>query len=289
MGATDARAQDSLSLSRPTAAGVQGRVVIPSPRNEIPVSGVMVTVHRVGPDSSGPLDSTRTDAAGRYRLSFTRFGSDDAVYFAAVVYRGIAYFSAPLRAAVTRGDDGVITVFDTTSAPLPFTIQGHHVVVSAPGPTGARTVIEVYELSNDTTVTVVSRDTLTSVWSAALPRGATHVAGGQGDVAPGALVVRDGRIHMLAPFGPGVKQLSFSYSLDESAFPLELTLDRQTSVFEVLLEEQGAQARSASLRAQGEATTQGHTFKRFLAQGAPAGERLRIDVPSTAVATRTRV
>jgi hypothetical protein len=255
----------------------------------MPVPQVVVTVHRVGPDSAGPLDSVRTDASGRYRIDFTRFGSDEAVYFAAVVYRGIAYFSPPLRTGTTKGDDGVITVFDTSTHLVPFTIQGHHVVVSKPGPDGRRNVVEVFELSNDTLVTIVGKDSLTPVWSTALPRGATSFKGGQGDVSGEALAVRDGRVVMLAPFGPGVKQLSYSYQLDEGAFPLRFELERQTSVLEVLLEEAGAQARSPTLHSQGNASTQGRTFKRFLSQGAMAGEELRIDVPTVAYATRTRV
>ena len=47
--------------------------------------------------------------------------------------------------------------------------------------------------------------------------------------------------------------------------------------------------RAPSLRSQGNATTQGRTFKRFLAQGAPAGETIRIDVPTAAGATRVNV
>jgi hypothetical protein len=284
-----ARAQDSLFRQPPTPARVEGRIVVPGPDKESPVPRVMVTVHRVGPDSAGPLDSVRTDATGRYRVDFTRFGSDEAVYFAAVVYRGIAYFSPPLRAGITRGDDGVITVFDTTSHLVPFTIQGHHVVVSKPGADGTRSVVEVFELSNDTLLTIVGRDSLTPVWSTALPRGATNFKGGQGDVSGEALAVRDGRVVMLAPFGPGVKQLSYSYQLDDGAFPLRVKLERRTSVLEVLLEEEGAQARSATLHSEGNASTQGRTFKRFLSQGAMADEELRIDVPTRAFATRTRV
>jgi hypothetical protein len=284
-----ARGQDSVFRQPPTPARVEGRIVIPGPDKEIPVPRVMVTVHRVGPDRAGPLDSVRTDAAGRYRIDFTRSGSDEAVYFAAVVYRGIAYFSPPLRAGVTKGDDGVITVFDTSTHLVPFTIQGHHVVVGKPGADGKRTVVEVFELSNDTLVTIVGKDSLTPVWSTALPRGATNFKGGQGDVPAEALAVRDGRVVMFAPFGPGVKQLSYSYLLDDGAFPLRFKLERQTSVLEVLLEEEGAQARSATLRSQGTATTQGRTFKRFLSQGTAADEELRIDVPTAAFATRTRV
>jgi hypothetical protein len=288
--APTARAQDSLRIAPlPVAAVVSGRVVIPGGTSETPVPGVMVTVHRVGPDSAGPLDSARTDAHGRYTVHYRRYGSENALYFAAAMYRGIAYFTSPIRDARTDGDEAEITVFDTTSRIVPLSIQGHHVVVSAPSATGAREIVEVYELSNDTTVTLVPRDSLTPVWSAAIPDDATDFAPGQGDVTASALTRKGNRVLLVAPFGPGVKQLSFSYLLKDSAFPLTLTLERQTSVFEVLLEEQAAQARGASLRAQGSVSTQGRTFKRFLAQGARAGETIRIDVPTAAGATRVNV
>ena len=284
-----ARAQDTLASSPPSPSVVSGRVVIPAPQEETPVPGIVVTVHRVGQDSAGPLDSARTDARGRYTVHYPRFGSEDALYFAAAVYNGIAYFTAPLRGERTEGDDAEITVFDTTSHPVTLTLQGHHIVVSAPNANGGREIVEVYELSNDTTVTVVPRDSLTPVWSATLPADATSFAPGQGDVAASALTRRGNRVELFAPFGPGVKQLSFSYVLMDGAFPLNVVLERQTGVFEVLLEEQAAQARGPSLRAQGSVTTQGRTFKRFLAQGAPAGETIRIDVPTAAGATRVNV
>jgi hypothetical protein len=188
-----------------------------------------------------------------------------------------------------RGDDAEIVVFDTTTSPVRFTVQGHHYVIGAPRPTGLRDIVEVYEISNDTVVTAVGRDSLAAVWSAPLPRGFTNFAAASGDVAASSLQARDGRVELIAPFAPGVKQLSFTYALDAGAFPLEIALDRGNALIEVLLEEPGAQVRGASLRAQGTATTQGRTFKRFLAQNAPAGERIRIDVPSSAAAARTTV
>ena len=93
-----AAAQDDVvsAPAPPVAAQVRGRVVIPVGEQPQPVGGAMVTVHRVGPDAAGALDSVRTGADGRFSLAYTRFGSDEAVYFAAVVYRGSAYFSPPL-------------------------------------------------------------------------------------------------------------------------------------------------------------------------------------------------
>jgi hypothetical protein len=253
----------------------------------VPVPGVVVTIHRVGPDSAGPLDSMRTDVRGAYRFRYRRFGDPTALYFAASVYGGIAYFSSPFRGGAVRGDDAEIVVFDTTSKPVRITVQGHHLVIGAPRPTGLRDIVEVYELSNDTVVTAVGRDSTTAVWTAPLPAGATGFTAGQGDVAASSLQQRDGQVLLLAPLAPGVKQISFTYALDSRAFPLDLTLDRPNGLLEVLLEEPGAQVRSPSLRSQGNATTQRRTFKRFLAQNAPTGERVRIDVPSTAFAARS--
>ena len=266
---------------------VDGRVVRPSLQGEIPVPGIMVTIHRVGPDSAGPVDSVAADATGRYHFRFQRWGSPEAVYFAAAVYRGIAYFSAPLKAAIITGDEAEIVVFDTTTAPVRFTVQGHHFVISAPRPTGLRDVVEVYEISNDTVVTAVGRDSLSPVWSAPIPKGATGFTAAAGDVAASSIQLRNGRVELIAPFGPGVKQVSFTYALAPSAFPLEIALDRPNSVLEVLLEEPGAQVRGAELRSQGTANTQGRAFKRFLAQNAPSGDVVRIDVPSTAADARS--
>jgi hypothetical protein len=268
---------------------VEGRVVRPAITGETPVPGVTVTIHRVGSDSAGPIDSMSTDGRGAYRFAYRRWGDANAIYFVAALYRGIAYFSSPMRAAVVRGHDAEIIVFDTTTSPVPFTVQGHHYVIGAPGPTGVRDIVEVYEISNDTVVTAVGRDSLSAVWSAPLPRGATNFTPASGDVAASSLRARDGRIELIAPFAPGVKQLSFTYRLDPRAFPLEIVLDRPNALLEVLVEEPAAQVRSVSLRGQGTATTEGRTFKRFLAQNAPRGEEVRIEVPSTAASARSTV
>ncbi|MFY7923398.1 MAG: hypothetical protein ACOVSI_13400, partial [Gemmatimonas sp.] len=87
-----------------------------------PASQVWVTLHRVGKDTAGPIDSVKSDAAGRYRFTYAPFGTPDAVYFASTTYGGIAYFTAPLRSAKAVGDETEITVFDTTSRTFPLSI-----------------------------------------------------------------------------------------------------------------------------------------------------------------------
>ena len=279
----------SAGTSTQAPASVSGRVASPGLKTDIPVAGVIVTLHRVGNDRSGPVDSVRTDARGRYDIRYRRFSADDAIYFAAAVYRGIAYFSAPLKSLHAAGEEGEITVFDTTSRPIELHVRGHHFVVSAPRPDGVRSIVEVWELSNDTTATLVQHDSTAPVWTARLPAGATDFSGGDGDVSAASLVSRSGRVLLNAPFGPGVKQLSYSYSLPPSAFPLTLRVDKGTVVLEVLVEEPGAQVSGADLRSMAAATTGGRTFKRFLAQDVPAGSAATVTVPVTTQALRTTV
>ncbi len=246
-------------------------------------------MHRVGRDSSGPVDSVVTDAKGRYRLDYRRFGADDAIYFAAAIYRGIAYFSAPLKSLHATGEEGEITVFDTTSGPVELHVRGHHFVVSAPRPDGARSIVEVWELSNDTTATLVQRDSTKPVWTAPLPANAADFAGGEGDVSATSMRASGGRVLLNAPFGPGVKQLSYSYSLPASSFPVTISIAQPTVVLELLVEESGAQVTGTNLRAMPAATTGGRTFKRFLAQDVPAGSVVKVTVPVTTQALRTKV
>ena len=279
----------STTVPQPTTASVSGHVASPGLKSDLPIAGVTVTVHRVGNDSSGPVDSVVTDAKGRYHLDYRRIGADDAIFFAAAVYRGIAYFSAPLKSLRASGEEGEITVFDTTSRPIELHVRGHHLVVSAPRPDGIRNFVEVWELSNDTTATLVQRDSTSPVWTAAIPAAATDFAGGEGDVSAGSLSARGGRVLLNAPFGPGVKQLSYSYSLPASAFPLTLKADVPAVVMEVLVEEAGAQVTGANLRSMAAATTGGRTFKRFLGQDVPAGSAAKVSVPVTTQAVRTKV
>lgn len=246
-------------------------------------------LHRVGSDRAGPLDSAKTDGAGRYAFRYRTSGAADAIYFVSASYRGIAYFAPPLKGAAVLGDDALITVFDTTSAPVRLRVLGHHYVVSAPGASGRREVLEVVELSNDTTVTAVSRGTL-PVWSAPLPKGAVEPkANPVGDIAAGAVTFAPGRVQVLAPISPGLRQLAYSYMLPSSALPLTITLERPADVVEVLLEEPRAVARGPNLGEVEGVSTAGRRFRRFLARDVPANGELRVEVVQGTDALRARL
>ncbi|MFN2400765.1 MAG: carboxypeptidase-like regulatory domain-containing protein [Gemmatimonadaceae bacterium] len=268
---------------------VSGRVVSPDSKKASvrPVKGVWVVLHRVGTDAAAPLDSVITDHAGRYSFRYRPSGDTTAVYFVSAQYAGLAYFSAPLREVRVTGEAAELTVFDTTSASIPLHVRGRHLVIAAPRVDGTREIVEVFELSNDTSVTLVSHDGVTPTFSSMLPPGASGVDMGQGDVAADAVRVVNGRLLAVAPIAPGIKQFSFSYQLSPPSFPLSVLLDREVAVLEVLAEEPGASAEGARLTEVNPVSVEGRTFRRYLAQSAPVNSVIRISVPSVGGARRS--
>jgi hypothetical protein len=231
----------------------------------------------------------RTDVRGRYAFRYHPSGAEDALYFASASYGGIAYFSTPFRAAVERGDDATITVFDTTSRPVDIHVAGRHLILGAPGEGGRREVVEVFELGNDTSVTLVSRDGSTPVWSAHLPAAAIEPKmNPSGEIAPGAVTFRGNEVLVFAPLSPGIRQLSFAYALPSSAFPLSLPVERPTTVLEVLAEEPMISVNGARLSEVAPVVTSGRNFRRLLARDVAPSEVVRIDVPTATSDIRSR-
>jgi hypothetical protein len=264
-----------------TTREVSGRVVRPAGKERTePVSGVMVTLHRVGRDSAGPLDSARSGPDGRFAFRYRPFGEEEAVYFVSSSYAGIAYFSAPLRAARVTGDDAELMVFDTTSTGVQLSAQGRHVVVAGLDSARRRRVIEVFELSNDSGLTRVAGPGDEPSWRVRLPANAQEVQVGQGDVSPDAVTFADGAMLVFAPFAPGIKQVSVQYLLPAASFPLSIPVEERTGVLEVLLEDPQASAEGGGLREVPPADAEGRHFRRYLAQDVPAGAVVRLQAPT---------
>ncbi|MBI5601662.1 MAG: hypothetical protein HY944_08875 [Gemmatimonadetes bacterium] len=270
------------------ARSVRGRVVRGARTSARPVVNTWVVLHRVGTDRAAPLDSTRTDGAGRFAFRYRTSGDPDAVYFASSVYAGIAYFTPPLTARDVSGADAELVVHDTTSGPVPVHTRARHVVFSAPGEEKRRIILEVYELSNDSTVTRVAAGDTGVVWEAVLLDGARNARVGQTDFSGGAVRFEEGRARLAAPFAPGLKQFSFSYEVPvetEHAF----IVDGPTDVLEVLLEDALGRAEGAGLTSTGATTSGGRTFARFVAQDVPAGAVVRVSVPGAGAVSGNQV
>jgi len=260
---------------------VEGQVVRPGARDMLPVPNILVTLHRVGSDRAGPLDSVRADANGRYSFNYRRTGDSSAIYFASALYGGIAYFTPVLHHELVRGEEAEIAVYDTTSARFAIGIRGHHVVVSSVDANAARSVTEVYELANDTSVTLIPSGTTQAgaVWVGTLPEGASGFRVSQGDLPPAGVTFLDSRVAVFAPIAPGLAQLSFSYNLPAKAFPLRIPIESPTQIFEVLVEEEKGSVTGAKLREQAPVVLEQRSFRRFLADDVPLNSVAVIDLP----------
>jgi len=283
-----------LLAQQPETRRVEGRVVRPAPFLEgdtsavVVVPDIWVTLHRVSRDLSGPLDSMKTDAQGAYRFRYLPSGGPDAIYFVSAMYGGIAYFTNPLRELITSGADAEVAVFDTTSVAFPLTVRGRHLIVGSLDSAQERTIVEIFELSNDSTRTIVApeRPDASPTWSFPVPEAAREVKAGQGDLPADAVVQTTGRVSLFAALAPGLKQLSVSYKLPENAFPLELAITDGAVVLEVLLEEPEASVQGGNLVAVEPVGLEGRQFLRFLAQDVRPDAVITIDTPTSGLGGR---
>lgn len=276
----------AVSLAAPLGAqgeqrSLAGTVTRPG-RNGDPVAvpNTWVVLHRVGVDAANPLDSMRTRGDGSYSFSYRATGDTNAVYFVSAMRGGIAYFTPPTREARVRGGFADLQVFDTTSAPIPINIRARHLIVTAPldGAT-TRTVIEVYEMSNDTLVTRVPGAQQRPTFEVPIPAGVTEVTGGQGDISPDAVRADDGRVRVWAAISPGLKQFSFSYQRPVTESELEFLVDADIPVMEVLVEDPRGSAIGGGLTEVDPVQVDGRPFKRFLAQDIKAPTSLTVSAP----------
>ncbi|MGH9887140.1 MAG: hypothetical protein ACREBE_16560, partial [bacterium] len=249
-----------------------------------------VVLHQIGTARSGPLDSTRTGADGRYKFRYQAAADTAAIYFATTLHGGIVYPTAPFRSDAVSGDEATITVFDTTSGPVAIKRGGRHLIIGAQQPNGRRPIGEVYDLENDTTVTVIARDSLTPLYTVHVPSDiANFRVNGAGEFGGGALARRGNDVGVYAPLSPGIRQFAFTYELPGNAFPLAIPMEAPTGVLEILIEDPTAEVRAPSLREVAPQSMEGRTFRRFLAQDLPPNAILRVNVPRIPTADRQKI
>ena len=155
-------------------------------RDSVPLPGTWAVLHRVTREAGGPVDSVRTDAAGRYRIRVPRArGAVDssAVYVVSTWYDSLAYFSLPLnvvgRPAVQVED---LVVYPTTRQTPPIHLARRLVTIARPAADGTHDVLEILELENTGLTTRISDDTLVPTWAGAIPSAALQFQAGQGDI-----------------------------------------------------------------------------------------------------------
>ena len=271
------------------ARTVAGRVVRPGAEAFEPVNGTWVTLHRVGRDRAGPLDSVRTGLDGSYRFTYQASGAADAIYFVSASYAGIAYFSSGLAQPDVSGQDAEIQVFDTTSTGIRLTVRGRHIILSAGTGGTRRALIEVFEITNDSSKTFIGANDKAATFRVRIPPGALDFKVAQGDVPADAVAYSNGEVQVQMPFAPGLKRLSFSYSIEADAFPLKLPVQFATGVLEVLAEDPQATVSAPRITETAPASIDGRNFRRFLGNDVPASGVLEMDLPGSGQAQKTRI
>lgn len=270
----DGRAQGLLPPATGTAgvAGeqrtVSGRVLSGSSDTLRPVAGQVVVLHRISTDSSGPVDSTRTTAAGTYRFRY-RLEGPRSMYIVSARYAGVAYFTTPLQQAEVTSPAGDISVYDTTSAGFPLTVRARHVVVAPTEAGGLRRVVDVFEVANDSSRTLVASPGGVT-WRVPLPPDATEPGSGGGDLPPDAFRFAGGNAELLVPFPPGARQLVLTYAIPARE-TVSLPVTGSVATLEVLVEGTTGRVTGAGLMAEEPVSMEGRTFQRFTASGVAAG------------------
>ena len=136
--------------------------------------------------------------------------------------------------------------------------------------------------SNDSSVTRIapSDQPKDATWQAHLIPGAMDLRVSQGDFPAAAVSFAGGEVNVFAPFAPGIKQLSFSYSLPAKSFPLKLPLEKENQVYEIMIEDKAGSVTGPHLREVDPVTVDERNFRRFLASDMPANSVAIVDLPA---------
>ena len=225
-------------------------------------------------------------ADGRYDLTYRRAGGDSTVHFVSASYAGITYFTAPLPAESLGAGEADLVVYDTTSRGVALDLRGRHLVLGARDSSRRHPMVEVFEIANDSAVTLVARGDAPA-WRIRLPERAQGGAVAGGDVSPQAVRFEDGELRVFAPFAPGVKQISIAYSIPAAAFPVTIPVRDTIALLEVLVEEREGTVDGALLAQTDSVNIDGRVFRRWVSRGAPSGAVVRLGVPAPPTDSRT--
>jgi len=261
------------------AAGAQdvaiaGRVVRDDA--QAPVPRQWVVLHAMTRGGGAPLDSTRTDATGRYTFTVPRVDTS-AVYVVSALFAGIAHFSEPIvLAGRLSADFGRLVVYDTASSGPPIRLSLRYLSVGGARNDGTHEVIEAIELVNAGPRTRVPADSA-PVWQGALPPGIVEFQVGESDVSADALERRGDVLAVFAPIAPGgSEQLSFAYVTPDTMRALRVAVDQPTDVLLLLVEDTMAAVTGEGVTALPVETLEGRRYARYRAESVPAGTEITI-------------
>lgn len=248
-----------------------------------PLAGATVVLHRVTMLAQGPIDSTRLDARGQYRLRIASVDST-ANYLISVLHDGVGYFSTPIRPLHFTLGAGLnvdtLRVYDASTDGPPLSSIKRLVSIAAPKQDGSREVLEIAVLSNPGERTRIAADTLHPVWTGLLPAGALQFSVGQGDFSADAVARHGDTVALYGAVQPGNgRQLAYGYLIPRGASPLMLPVEHPVDNLMLLLEDTAARVTGPGLRALGVRILESRHFAEYQIDHVKAGALVAIDFP----------
>jgi hypothetical protein len=250
-------------------------------RDTVPLANAWVVLHHQSRESAGPLDSTRSDGRGHYRIAL-RSPDSTSGYVVSVWHDSIVYFSLPLnvtgRPAVHVED---LIVFPATNTGPPIRLARRLATVARARDDGTREVLEILELENTGVTTRVTTDTLRPTWAGRVPGGAGQFRSGQGDISGDAMQFRHDSVIVFAPIPPGpVKQVTYGYSLPAGTRGLVIPIDQPTTEVNLLIEDTAAVVTAPKLESFGVRELEQRHFAAYRAGPLAAGDNVQIRLPA---------
>lgn len=246
-----------------------GRVVRVVKGDSVAVGGTRLVLHRVGRNQGGPIDSTVSDQAGRFRFRVPRDTIE--LYLVSTSYSGIEYFSAPVTNSEGQGDSAVVLVVSDTSSTTPVKLAARYFVVREALEDGTRPVLDLLILRNSGEKTRVGPDTLTPTWAGFVPTGAVGVRVGEADFSTEAAVIRGDTLMVFAPLAPGEKQVTLEYLLPASG-ELSVRFPDDSVATNVLIQDPTAHVVNPTMALVDTQTIEGVSFRRWV--GVPRASSL---------------
>lgn len=254
-----------------------GRVVRITASDTLPAAAAAVVLHRIGRDRQGPIDSMRADASGRFRF---RFPADTAaLYILTSRHHGVQYFSEPVHTNPERPDTALVLAVHDTSSRQAVTLAARNIVVSAPGPDGTRSVVELLALRNDGPLTRVPAESAEAVWTWRIPRGVAGFTADAGELSAGAIDLHGDTVLVLAALPPGLREITVEYLLPGGQGDARFPFDQGADAVNLLVEERAASlALPPGLRPDSATVIESREFRRW-AGSVAAGEAIAASLP----------
>ena len=252
----------TLAAQQLVTAELRGRVVL----GDTALPSTQVILHRVGTDTSGPLDSLNTGPDGSFRFRLASVpdpGVEQTVYFASVLYDGVSYFGSAIHLAVQLDTLYEIRVYDAEPAPVAgaeLPLEARYTLLEEQQ--GFWTATDLLQVNNPEQHTLVA--TAEGVtWAYPLPEGASDLEIGGGQMTPDAAELIDGHLRVTSSIPPGMREFVVRYRLADPF--ITLSLPGFTGEMELLVREPAPPLEVAGLQPAAPVEMEpGVTYRRFV-------------------------